>query len=188
MTGYQHADEWEGGAWITTRSGKTALLFAGTKANGAKYWYGYRHPAGADRPCVDAQVNDFVTCRTAAGTSCPSTDFAGCCDEADGSCISYRGWWSSRFDASFILYDPADLADVAAGRKASWQPQPYASLDIDERLYLNPPQWDVVLVGAGDQRRYRIGDVAYDRASDLLYVLEQLADGSKPVVHVWRLD
>ena len=31
LTGYQHADEWEGGAWITTPSGKTAVLFAGTR-------------------------------------------------------------------------------------------------------------------------------------------------------------
>lgn len=187
MNGYQHPDEWEGGAWITTTSGKSALLFAGTKSNGAKYWYGYRNPRGPAYPCVDAQVTDFTTCRTAAGAACPAEDFAGCCDEAQGNCISYRGWWSTRADAWFILYAPADLAEVAAGRMEPWQPQPYASLDIDEHLYLNPPEWDVLVVGAGVQRRYRIGDLAYDRAHDLLYVLELLADGGKPVVHVWRV-
>lgn len=187
MQGYQHADEWEGAAWITTSSGKSALLFAGTKANGSKYWYGYRHPAGPDYPCVDAHVTDFPTCRTAAGAVCPAEDFAGCCDEALENCISYRGWWSTRFDAQFILYDTAQLAAVAAGQLAPWQPQPYAHLDIDERLYLNPPVWDEILVGSGVQRRYRINDVAYDREHDMLYVLEQLADEGKPVVHVWRL-
>ncbi len=68
-----------------------------------------------------------------------------------------------------------------------WQPQPYASLDLDEHLYLNPPEWDLQTVGWGDQRRYRIGDVTFDRANGLLYVLELSADGPKPIVHVWRL-
>ena len=36
LAGYQHPDEWEGGAWITTPSGKSAVLFAGTKSTGAK--------------------------------------------------------------------------------------------------------------------------------------------------------
>jgi len=38
------------------------------------------------------------------------------------------------------------------------------------------------------QRRNRIGDVAYDRANGLLYILELFADGAKPVVHVWRVN
>ncbi|MCP5195531.1 MAG: hypothetical protein H6974_01850 [Gammaproteobacteria bacterium] len=187
MNGYQHPDEWEGGAWITTTSGQSAVLFAGTKSNGAKYWYGYIHARGPEYPCVDSQVTDFVTCRLANGAACPAEDFAGCCDAAQGNCASYRGWWSTRFDAQFILYDPADLARVASGEWASWQPQPYASLDIDRYLYLDPPAWDVMVVGTGDQRRYRLRDIAYDRAHDLLYVLEDLADGGKPVVHVWRV-
>jgi uncharacterized protein (DUF2141 family) len=37
------------------------------------------------------------------------------------------------------------------------------------------------------QRKTRIGDVAYDRANNLLYVLELFADGAKPVVHVWKI-
>jgi hypothetical protein len=102
--------------------------------------------------------------------------------------VSYRGWWSTRFDAQFILYDPAQLAQVAAGAIESWEPQPYASLDIDEYLYLDPPIWDRVSVGWGNQRRYRIGAAAYDRQNALLYVLELYADGAKPVVHVWRVE
>jgi hypothetical protein len=45
--GYQHPDEWGGGAWLTTDSGKGAVLFAGTKSNGEKYWYGYINPDSA---------------------------------------------------------------------------------------------------------------------------------------------
>jgi hypothetical protein len=188
MNGYQHADEWEGGAWMTTPSGKSAVLFAGTKSTGTKHWYGYINPLGPEYPCVDAHVTDFDTCRMADGSSCPSEDYAGCCDEEQGTCVTYRGWWSTRWDAQLILYDPADLARVAAGEIESWEPQPYASLDIDEHLYLAPPEWDLQDLGWDVQRRYRIGAAAYDRNSGLLYVLELYADGAKPVVHVWRVE
>jgi len=188
LDGYQHPDEWEGGAWITTPSGKSAVLFAGTKSNGTKYWYGYIHPDGPPYPCVDTEVTDFLTCRLADGSSCPPEDFAGCCDEDAGTCASMRGWWGTHFDAQLILYDPADLAHVTAGEMASWEPQPYATIDIDEHLYLDPPEWDEIMLGWGDQRRYRIGAAAYDRENGLLYVLELYADGAKPVVHVWQVD
>ncbi|MBN1888633.1 MAG: hypothetical protein JW850_11605 [Thermoflexales bacterium] len=180
---YQHPDEWEGGAWLTTSSGKTAVFFAGTKSTGAKYWYGWVHPDGADLPCIEVEfVNDFTTCRLANGTPCPAGDLTGCTGHND-----YRGWWSTRFDAQFILYNPADLAKVAAGSMQSWEPQPYATLDVDDHLYFNPPTDDLANLGTGDQRRMRIGDVAYDRAHDLLYVLEQFGDEAKPMVHVWRV-
>lgn len=187
LNGYQHPDAWEGGAWVTTASGKGAILFAGTKSTGAKYWYGYINPKGPQFVCVDAEITDFPTCRNADGSICPQEDFSGCCDGASGACASNRGWWTTRFDAEFILYDPADLAKVASGQLESWQPQPYAMLDIDEHLYLSPPEWDLVELGWGDQRRSRIGDVSYDRANGLLYVLELYADGAKPVVHAWRI-
>jgi hypothetical protein len=188
LNGYQHPDEWGGGAWLTTPSGKGAVLFAGTKSNGAKYWYGYINPQGPEYVCVDAAITDFPTCRNADGSLCPQEDLAGCCNADEGTCISNRGWWPTRFDAEFILYDPADLAKVASGQMEPWQPQPYATIDIDEYLYLVPPEWDVIEVGRGDQRRYRIGDVSFDRVNGLLYVLELFADGAKPVVHVWRVN
>jgi len=187
MNGYQHPDEWEGGAWITTPSGKSAVLFSGTKSAGDKYWYGYINPAGAQYPCVDAEVSDFTTCRMADGSACPTEDFSGCCEEGV-DCVTYRGWWTTRYDAQMILYNPADLARVAAGEIESWEPQPYAALDIDEYLYLEAPEWDAVSLGWGDQRRNRIGAAAYDRQNGYLYVLELYADGAKPVVHVWQID
>lgn len=188
MNGYQNPDAWEGGAWLTTQSGKQAVLFAGTKSNGAKYWYGYIHPDGPELACVDAHVTDFTTCRNADGTACPQQDFSGCCDEDAGACVSNRGWWTTRYDAEFILYDPTDLAKVASGQMEPWQPQPYATIDIDEYLYLNPPEWDLVELGWGDQRRSRLGDISFDRKNGLLYVLELYADGAKPVAHVWSIN
>ncbi|RLA93895.1 MAG: hypothetical protein DRG25_03650 [Deltaproteobacteria bacterium] len=183
LNGYQHADEWEGGAWITTTTGKSAVLFAGTKGTGEKYWYGYLNPTNPEYPCVDTEfVEQFIVCRQADGTPCPEEDLTGREGHPD-----YRGWWSSRFDAQFILYDPADLAQVAAGEMESWEPRPYASIDIDEHLFLNPGRVEEEMLGTGNQRRYRIGAVAYDRSHDLLYVLELFADDAKPVVHVWSV-
>ena len=186
LNGYQHADEWEGGAWITTADGRSAVLFAGTKGTGAKYWYGWINPAGPQYPCVETEfLGQFPLCRLADGSWCPGypdgDDWAGC------SHTSERGWWSSSFEARFILYDPDDLASVASGAISSWQPQPYATISINDRLFKNPDGVDIDALGTGVQRRYRIGDVAYDRANNLLYVLELFADGAKPVVHVWRI-
>jgi hypothetical protein len=184
LNGYQHPDEWSGGAWLTTPDGHTGLIFAGTKATGTKYWYGYTNPAGAEMPCVDDDfVGQFTVCRLADGSPCPETDLVECSGHDD-----YRGWWSSHFDAQFIFYNPDDLARVARGEMETWQPQPYTMLDIDEHLYFNPPEWEQPMLGRGDQRRYRIGDVAYDRENGLLYVLELFADGARPVVHVWRVE
>jgi hypothetical protein len=76
---------------------------------------------------------------------------------------------------------------VAAGTLEPWQPQPYAAIDIDDHLYLNPPEGDAAEVGFGLQLRYRIGAAAYNRDSGFLYVLELRADGGKPVVHVWEI-
>ena len=188
MTGYQHADEWEGAAWLTDSSGNGALIFAGTKATGDQYWYGYMHPDGPGLVCVDAHVNDFPTCRNADGSECPAAEVKGCCDEEQETCVSMRGWWSNRFDAEIIFYDPADLARVAMGEIEPWQPQPYAVLDIDEYLYLSPPEWDRTMLGWGDQRRYRIGDAAFDRENGFLYILELFTDEAKPVVHVWQVN
>ena len=182
LNGYQHPDEWSGGAWLTTGSGRSAVLFGGAKSNGTKYWYGYVNPAGPQLPCVDEAVTDFLTCRLADGSSCPPQDFNECSGHND-----YRGWWTTHWDSQFIFYDPADLARVAAGELAAWEPQPYAALDIDEYLYFNPSGVEPDLLGTGDQRRYRLGDVAYDRANALLYVLELFADEAAPVVHVWKL-
>ena len=183
LANYQHTDEWEGGAWLTTASGKSAVIFAGTKGTGAKYWYGFINPAGPQLPCVYAEaVAEFTACRLANGAPCPPQDLTECAGHT-----SERGWWGSRMDAQIIFYDPQDLARVAAGQMQSWEPQPYASLDLDEQLYLNPSNIETGLLGSGVQRRFRIGDVAFDRAHGLLYVLELFADGAKPVVHIWRI-
>ena len=183
MKGYQHPDEWEGGEWLTTRTGKSAVLFAGTKSTGSKYWYGYYHATDPKIPCVEVEmIGQFTLCRLANGQPCPEEDLHGCVNQNQ-----FRGWWSTRFDGQFILYDPADLAKVAAKKLAPWKPQPYATIDIDEHLLLNPSHVEEEMIGRGVQRKHRIGGTAYDRKNDLLYVLEWYADGIKPVIHVWKV-
>lgn len=188
LKGYQHADEWEGGAFVENGEGKQAVIFAGTKADGDKFWYGYLNPDDPTKPCVDTGVTDYVTCRMANGASCPQTDFSGCCNEEAGQCATNRGWWSSHFDAQIIFFDPADLARVASGEWQPWQPQPYASLDMDEFLFFNPPEWDRQMLGWGEQRRFRVGDITFDRENGMLYLLELYGDGARPIVHVWKIN
>jgi len=88
-----------------------------------------------------------------------------------------RGWWSTGFVGQIIFYDPADMAAVARGEMEPWEPQPYAALNIDGYLYH---------IGSG-QQKYHVGAAAFDPERGLLYILEPLADGDKPLVHVWRV-
>jgi hypothetical protein len=183
LNGYQHPDEWEGGAWLTTSTGKSAVIFAGTKSVGVKYWYGFANPAGPQTPCVAQDfVGQFTVCYQADGSPCPPADLTECSGHN-----GVRGWWSTAFEAQIIFYDPADLAKVAAGQIEAWQPQPYATLNLESVLFHNPNGVEPEMLGVGVQRRFRIGDVAFDRANGLLYVLELYAEGAKPVVHVWHV-
>jgi hypothetical protein len=88
-----------------------------------------------------------------------------------------RGWWSERFAAQIIFYDPADLAAVAQGAMEPWEPQPYAVMGIDEVLF------NV----RSEQQKEHVGAVAFDRERGLLYVMEPLADEDRSIVHVWKV-
>lgn len=183
MKGYQHADQWTGGAWLTTASGKSAVLFAGTKAMGKKFWYGFVHPQGAELPCPHAEsVAQYTACRLADGSPCPASDLAECAGHNDA-----RGWWSSAYDAQFVLYDPDDFSAVAAGTLKPWQPQPYATLSIDEMLFYRTAGWNDDYIGRGPQREYRVDSLAYDRAGGFLYLIEPFVDEDRPIVHVWQV-
>lgn len=181
MEGYQHPDEWTGGAWLTTESGESAVLFAGTKGTGDLYWYGYASPSGPEHPMVEEEMRgEFILCRRADGEP-----FQAAPAQLEPS--SMRGWWSSSFSAGFLLYDPADLGRVATGEMETWEPQPYQFISIDSHLFLNPQGIEEEMLGRGSQRRFRLGDAAWDKDNGLLYVLELFAEGAAPVVHVWRV-
>jgi hypothetical protein len=69
----------------------------------------------------------------------------------------------------------------------TWEPQPYASLDIDDFLYFNPHRVEEDMLGTGDQRRMQVGASAFDPYHHHLYVLELFADKTKPIVNVWKI-
>lgn len=183
LQNYQHPDEWEGGAFLTTNDGEQAVIFAGTKGTGQRYWYGWINPEGPDYPCPEMNyANEYCVCRKNDGTPCPESEMNECEGHND-----YRGWWSSSFNAEILFYDPDDLAAVASNQMNSWEPQPYAVLEIDSYLFHNPDRVETDLIGDGQQRRFRIGDIAYDRVNQILYLVELFADGAKPVIHVWSV-
>lgn len=97
----------------------------------------------------------------------------------DGPCLECddRGWWADRFVGQILFYDPADLASFARGEMESHEPQPYATLEIDEHLYHID----------SEQQLHHVGAASFDRERGLLYVFEPLADGDKSIVHVWRV-
>lgn len=98
----------------------------------------------------------------------------------DGPCLDCedRGWWSTGFKGQIIFYKPADLAEAAAGTMEPYEPQPYATLDIDEYLYS---------VNSTQQKEH-VGAICFDRANGLLYIFEYLADNDRPLVHAWKVE
>jgi hypothetical protein len=149
MDNYHHSDEWSGGAWITADD-KSAVIFVGTKGVG-DCWYGF--------------ANGVVWPDEPPYPPVPDLPY----DE--------RGWWSTGSEGQIIFYDPADLAAVARGEMEPYEPQPYATLQIDEYLYHieSAQQW------------HHVGAASFDRERGLLYVFEPLADGNKSLIHVWEV-
>jgi hypothetical protein len=157
MEGFGEADEWSGGAWLTSPGG-SAIIFAGTKAVG-KNWYGFSNgvewPTDIDENTVYPEVPEW-----------PFDD---------------RGWWSGKIQAEFIFFDPADLVSVAKGEKKPYEPQPYATLEIDE--YLFDPELNMQR-----SKRYLLGAICFDREHGFLYVVERRADEERSLIHVWQIE
>jgi len=161
MNDYAEADHWFGGAWLTAGS-NAAVVFIGTKAV-ERTWYGYANGVVHEHDCYETET----------------------CPETPAWPYDDRGYWAEDFEARIIFYDPDDLADVATGRKQSWEPQPYASLNM------NPHFFDDDIIEADDLGRYRrnlVGAAAFDRAQGLLYVSEKQVDEEKPLIHVWKIN
>ena len=151
-----NCDHWLGGSWLTAGE-NAAVIFAGTKAI-HRCWYGFAN--GVEWPYDCAETN-----------SCP---------EVPEWPNDDRGFWADDYIAQIIFFDPADLAAVVSGTIETWDPQPYAALDITEFMY-NPE------IVPADYKRDILGAAAFDRANGLLYIAERLADGYKSVIHVWQV-
>ncbi len=156
--GYQDSDHWSGGAWLTAGD-KSALIFVGTKALG-RSWYGFANGVEWAYDCAEQN---------------PPT-----CPQVPDWPYDNRGYWAEDYQAQIIFYDPADLAAVARGEMETWEPQPYATLVLDD--YLFDPQTHVETY-----KRDLVAAAAFDRQHGLLFIFERLADEDKSVVHVFRV-
>ena len=159
MTGYNADDSWWGGAWLTNND-RASVIFVGTKALG-KSWYGFANGVEWDYDCAEKN---------------PPT-----CPEVPAWPYENRGYWAEDYQPQMLFFNPADLVKVAKGEMQSWEPQPYATLDLtsyffDPTISLENYKFDIA------------GAVAYDRERGFLYVVERLADNSKSVIHVWKIN
>jgi len=155
---YREADHWWGGAWLTAGD-SSAVVFAGTKALGEE-WYGFANGVVWEHDCAEQT---------------PST-----CPDPPEWPNDDRGFWAEAYQAQLIFYDPAHLVGVAQGEYESWQPQPYATLVLDDYLLdpsLNLMEYKRDLVGAG----------AFDRDNGRFFLVERLADEYRSVIHVWQI-
>jgi hypothetical protein len=114
------------------------------------------------------------------GTKGQGDCWYGCADGTDAppwpdDCN--RGWWSTAFVGQIIFYDPTDLAAVAQKKMASWEPQPYATMNIDNVLFKS----------RSSQEWHHTGALAFDRERGFLYMFEPLVDADKPIIHVWHV-
>jgi len=158
MLAYSEPDEWSGGAWMTLGE-SSALVLVGTKATGES-WYGFSN--GVEYPISGDPDEEYP--------------------EVPAWPHDARGWWSQDISAQMLFFDPAELGAVALGEMESWEPQPYATLTLDD--YLFDPGFDYER-----GKRYLLGAAAYDRQNGLLYIVERMADeNERSLIHVFRLE
>lgn len=95
IDGYKHSDEWRDACRIASTS-QSAVAVIGRKAHGDN-WYGY-HGERMPHDWIIADVPYYAFDDT----------------DPDG-----KGWRAHRLSPMIIFFDPADFADVAAGRIAA---------------------------------------------------------------------
>jgi len=183
MTDYNDADEWNGMSWLRVGT-KEALIFVGTKGHGTA-WYGFSDGSVYNPDGSITYTNGKTSPVPVDGNSEPYYP-----DPPNNE----RSFWSTSFEAEMIFYDPADLAAVARGTKYPYEPQPYATLSLDQYLYnidkINDPDHFPVT-----RNRHRMGACCYDSTNHLLYVFEYRGEpdnagftDSNPIVHVFRVN
>jgi hypothetical protein len=158
MTGYLEPDHWRDGAWLTTGT-KSAVVFVGTKAVG-NAWYGFANGVVWDYDCADQT---------------PQT-----CPDVPEWPYDNRGYWADDYQPQIIFFNPADLVAVANGQIETWQPQPYATMDLST-VFFDPE------TNLEEYKQDIAGAMAFDREHGLVYVIERLADEYKSVIHVWQI-
>ena len=151
IDGYKHSDSWRDAKWLSVQN-QSAVMIIGNHALGDN-WYGYH----GERMLHDWVIADI-----------PYPDFWE--TDPDG-----KGWRAHHSIPMAILFDPADLANVANGTVDSWSPQPYAAVRFDESTF-----WGNAM---------EITSACFDPINQVLYITEFNApsDG-RLLIHVWKVN
>jgi hypothetical protein len=84
-----------------------------------------------------------------------------------------------------IFYDPNDLAAVAKGKKKTWEPKPYAVMDLSP-FFFDPKYTKDDLV---KYKRDFVADLCFDAKSNLLYLIEPVVEeDGRGIVHVFKVE
>lgn len=151
LNDYNHADWLKDADWISVNE-QNAVVIIGNKGLGHNY-YGYigermRH----DWVIADLPYPEFF-----------ETDPNG------------KGWKAYNNVPIILFYDPADIADVAAGILDSYDPQPYAALRLDKNLFFGETA--------------QISSAAYDSYNNLLFITEFIPEFfGNIIIHVWEIN
>jgi len=161
---FQLNDGWYGGEWVEA-DGKSAVVLVGSKDMG-KTWYGYFKNEKGDMVFVNDGKKGVDRSKFRFVARNKNGKYYGV-NKVRGS----KGWKSDIPRACLFFYNPADLSDVAKGKKKPYEPQLYARLDVTEIMF----------------KARSLSGAAYDRENGLLYATEPKIDRSAPIVHVWKI-
>ena len=162
MPGYSDSDRFRGCAWLTAGK-RNAVIFTCTKAMG-KSWYGFANGVRWDYQCGQS-----------GHPSCP---------EVPKFPYNDRGFWADDLQAQLIFYDPKDLAAVAKGQKKSWEPKPYAVMDLSP-FFFDPKYTEQDLI---NYKRDFVGAACFDAKLGRLYIMEPLSEeDGRSIIHVFKV-
>jgi hypothetical protein len=151
------------GLWDGDWNPPRALFNGGTTIRGVVFPRGTRSvlffgTQGVGPFCYGEGTAD----RSLAGR--PTPDGSTWCYDPDGSS---KGTHAYPYVAEVWAYDARDLLAVRRGRRRPWRARPYATWRL--RLPFSSPQ---------------VGGAAYDPAGGRIFISQQYADGTAPVIHV----
>ena len=106
-----------------------------------------------------------------AGRKALGEDCYGTPEACNDPCDSGKGYHCYPYAAEFFLYDPAELALVAEGKKETQEVLPYATFAITDVFF--------------PICSYTMGAATFDKRQGLLYVVQ--SNGEDPIVHVWNI-
>ncbi len=162
MPGYSDSDRFRGCSWLTAGK-RGAVIFTSTKAMG-KSWYGFANGVRWDYQCGQS-----------GHPQCP---------EVPKFPYNDRGFWADDLQAQLIFYDPKDLALVAKGKKKSWEPKPYAVMDLSPFLF-DPKYSKQDLI---NYKRDFVGASCFDAQHNIFYIMEPLAgNDGESIIHVFKV-